>query len=179
VAEGRLEEARPHLEHALEIFPGDGDPAGPASLLAGVLRTQGKLDDSAGVLEGLVAVNESHVDGNIALGEIRAELGDTASAVEAFERAAWIFPYDMDLQVRLAETAEAAGNWPVAVDARVAVVALRPVDRAEALYRLANAHFRAGDSALARRRVLESLEIAPSFQEALNLLLEIRRGVPS
>ena len=58
---------------------------------------------------------------------------------------------------------------------RQAVVALKPVDRAEALYQLALAHFEAGDRTAPRREVLRALEQAPSYQKAQELLLRIRR----
>jgi Tfp pilus assembly protein PilF len=51
---------------------------------------------------------------------------------------------------------------------------LNPVDRAEALYQLAHAYSRAGDRAAARREVLRALEVAPSFEKAQELLLEVQ-----
>jgi uncharacterized membrane-anchored protein len=59
---------------------------------------------------------------------------------------------------------------------RTAVLALDPVDRSEALYRLARAQFDARDFAAARKSVLAALEIAPGFERAQSLLLEIRRS---
>ena len=63
-----------------------------------------------------------------------------------------------------------------AVRARQAVLALGPTDRADAHYRLAAAMAAAGDKAGARSQVLRALEIAPSFDAALELLLELRGG---
>src|SRR5690606_30964888 len=75
----------------------------------------------------------------------------------------------------LAAHHEAAGNAAGVVDAREALVALGPTDRAEALYQLAVALHRAGDNAAARRTVLQALEIAPNYEAAQMLLLEVRR----
>jgi hypothetical protein len=62
---------------------------------------------------------------------------------------------------------------------RTAVVALAPTDRAQALYLLAVAQRDAGDGAAARRSVLRALEIAPNYDSALELLLELRgAGAP-
>ena len=55
-------------------------------------------------------------------------------------------------------------------------LALDPVDRSEALYRLARAQYDARDLAGARKSVLAALEIAPGFERAQALLLEIRRS---
>jgi Tfp pilus assembly protein PilF len=57
----------------------------------------------------------------------------------------------------------------------MAVLALNPVDEAEARYQLALAWFRADDMAAARREVLRALEIAPAFEKAQELLLRIPR----
>ncbi len=57
---------------------------------------------------------------------------------------------------------------------RQALLALNPVDKAEAHYQLAVAHHEAGDAANARREVLRALEEAPSFEKAQQLLLTLR-----
>jgi Tfp pilus assembly protein PilF len=61
---------------------------------------------------------------------------------------------------------------------RRAIIALDPVDRAAAEYRLARAYLLAGDRAEARRAVLRALERAPNYQEAQELLLELRGARP-
>jgi Tfp pilus assembly protein PilF len=50
------------------------------------------------------------------------------------------------------------------------------VDRPEALYQLALAYRKAGDTAAARRAVLQALELAPRFRRAQTLLLELHRA---
>ena len=59
---------------------------------------------------------------------------------------------------------------------RRAVLALKPVDEAGARYELAVALRDAGSRDEARREVLRALEIAPSFEKAQTLLLELRGG---
>ncbi|HIA73809.1 MAG TPA: tetratricopeptide repeat protein, partial [Gemmatimonadetes bacterium] len=56
-------------------------------------------------------------------------------------------------------------------------VALNPTDKAQALYLLAVAYQEAGDLTGARRAVLQALEIAPNFDDALELLLVLRSGL--
>ncbi len=56
------------------------------------------------------------------------------------------------------------------------MLALDPVDRAEALYQLARVHLLVGDRDAARRAVLRALEEAPAFEKAQDLLLEIVEG---
>ena len=50
------------------------------------------------------------------------------------------------------------------------------MDRAEALYRLALAHERAGEKAEARRAVLKALDEAPNYERAQELLLRLSGG---
>ena len=71
---------------------------------------------------------------------------------------------------------EAAGDLAGAVAERRAIVALDPVDRAAAHFQLARTLHLNGDPAAARSAVLAALEIAPNYEEALDLLLELRRG---
>ncbi len=56
---------------------------------------------------------------------------------------------------------------------RAAIVALGPVDKADAFYQLALAQHEAGDDAHARTSVLRSLEEAPNFEKAQTLLLTL------
>jgi tetratricopeptide (TPR) repeat protein len=88
----------------------------------------------------------------------------------------YISPYDPAQHVRLASLYARTGNKRGAVRERQAVVALNPVDRAEALYQLALAYYEAGDGQSARREVLRALEDAPNFEKAQELLLRLQRG---
>jgi Tfp pilus assembly protein PilF len=56
-----------------------------------------------------------------------------------------------------------------------ALLALGTPDRANTWYNLASAQYAAGETTAARRSVLRSLEIAPSFEAAQELLLNIVR----
>ena len=74
---------------------------------------------------------------------------------------------------RLAEFASADRRFDVAVRERAALIALDPPDRAEALYRLALAQRDAGRAEQARRTVLRALEVAPGYDPAQELLLDL------
>ena len=60
-----------------------------------------------------------------------------------------------------------------AIRERAAIVALGPVDKADALYQLAAAQHAAGDDVQARKSVLRALEEAPNYEKAQTLLLEL------
>jgi tetratricopeptide (TPR) repeat protein len=120
--------------------------------------------------------NEDHYGANIELSNVLEQLGDSAGAAAALDRAMYISPYDPAQHVRLAALYAHTGNKRGAVRERQAVVALNPVDRAEALYQLALAYYEAGDGQSARREVLRALEDAPNFEKAQELLLRLQQG---
>ena len=57
--------------------------------------------------------------------------------------------------------------------ARQVILALT-TNRAQGFYDLAVAYHNLGDNQRAREELLKSLELAPSFQDALRLLLKLR-----
>ncbi|MFN2564038.1 MAG: tetratricopeptide repeat protein [Gemmatimonadaceae bacterium] len=176
VREGRANDAVPYLERARTLFPEYGGPDSPRWLLARIFRERGDVRRAADELSALTLNDENHYDANVALADLLEQLGDTAGAAAALERTMYIHPYDPASHVRLARLYAALRDHKKAVRERKAVVALNPVDRAEALYQLALAYRDAGDVAAARKEVLRALEQAPSFEKAQDLLLALRQG---
>jgi len=175
VEAGRGAEAVPFLERAKAIYPEYAGADSPYRMLAQVYRTSDPRR-AADELARHTALAETDVEANVDLAELLEQLGDSAGAAAALERAIWIHPYDPAVHERLAALYGGLGQGARAVRERTAVLALDPVDRSEALYRLARAQFDARDFAAARKSVLAALEIAPGFERAQSLLLEIRRS---
>jgi tetratricopeptide (TPR) repeat protein len=172
--EGRYADARTHLTEALRVFPEYGGPDSPYRYLAQGHAAQGDTVRAAAALGRLNALSESNYDALLQEARLLTALGRTDAAALALDRALQVYPYDLDLHARLAELSAAAGDHARAVRERRAIVALEPTDRAEALYRLAVAQRDAGDGAGARATVLRCLEVAPNYDAALELLLELR-----
>ena len=107
---------------------------------------------------------------------LRVQFGDSAGAADALDRALYIDPYDITVHQRLADLYRGLKERENAVRERRAVVALGPADKAEAYYELAVAWHAAGDDANARASLLRSLEEAPNYVRAQELLLEIVDG---
>ena len=103
-------------------------------------------------------------------------LGEEEEEARALDRALYVYPFDTGIHRRLAELYSELKSWPAAIRERKAVLALDPVDRAEAEYRLALAYYESGNIREARSAVLRALERAPNFEKALDLLLEVRSG---
>jgi len=175
VREGRANDAVPYLERARTLFPEYSGPDSPRWLLARIFRERGDLRRAADELSALATNDENHYDANVALADLLEQLGDTTGAAVALERTMFIHPYDPALHARLARMYTTLREHRKTVRERRAVVALNPVDRAEALYQLAIAYREAGDIGAARREVLRALEHAPGFEKAQELLLALRQ----
>ena len=171
-----FDEAVPLLERAKTMFPDYAGRQSAYSLLAQIHKARGNMRAAANELTALTLRNEDDYRANLELAGMLEQLGDTAGAAAALDRAMYISPYEAPLHVRLASHYARLGDRAKVVRERAAVVALNPVDRAEALYQLALAYYEAGDASAARREVLRALEDAPNFEKAQELLLRLQRA---
>ena len=176
--DGDRDAALDHLERAKSLFPEYAGDGSPHWYLAQIYEERGETARAVGELQTLTSVDERHYAARLELADLLLEQGDRDGAARALEELQYIHPMSMDLHVRLAELLVEGERWPGVIRERRAVLALNPVDRAEALYQLAKAYFDSGDLGNARRFVIRSLEGAPNYQVAQELLLEIvaRRG---
>ena len=173
VQRGQLDAAIPPLERAKALFPAYGGNEGPSWYLAQVYEKKGDIRRAAAELRQFVSLNETNYQAHVTLAALLQQLGDPKGAADALEGAMFINPFEPPMHQRLAELYRAAGDPKKVVRERRALVALAPVDRAEALYQLAVAYREAGDSSAARKTVLRALEDAPNFEKAQTLLLTI------
>ncbi len=173
LSEERYDDAVPFLEAAKRLFPGYADANSPYWYLAVAARERGDLARAAAELEALTGINEKLYVANAELAALYEELGETEKAAAALERIIYIYPLEIPMHQKLAELYGSVGNHELGIRERKAVVALDPVDMAEALYLLAKAEYDGGHLDAARRSVLGALEIAPGYPAAQDLLLAI------
>ena len=174
VGEERFDEAESHLEEAVRIFPEYGGGDSPHWYLAQIHRARGDLQQAVASLERLTQYSESAYDAFVMQADLLVELGRPEAAALALDKAVLVWPYDTALHLQLAELNTEVGFFDGAVRERAAVVALAPTDMAEAHYLLAVAYRDADDRVNARRSLLRALDLAPNYEEALELLLELR-----
>ncbi len=172
---GDVDGAVVYFERAKTLFPEYAGNDSPRWYLARVHKDRGAFAKAADELRVLTSANENHYQAHLDLADVLQALGDDAGAAAILDRSMYISPYDPAMHARLATLYAKTGNRTGALRERRAVVALAPVDRAEALYELALAHHEAGDVTGARREVLNALEEAPNFEKAQTLLLALRR----
>jgi tetratricopeptide (TPR) repeat protein len=171
---GDYGEAEKELKAALALFPEYGGVDGPFFYLARIHEARGETELAARALHQLGLLNETHFSIHLEESGKWLEVGDTTAAIEALEKAVEIVPFQVEPHERLALLYERAGNSEGAVRERRAILALDPADRAAAHFRLAKALLGAGDPEEARSQVLRALELAPTFEPALELLLELK-----
>jgi tetratricopeptide (TPR) repeat protein len=172
---GRTAEAKEHFERAVEIAPEYGGADAPHRYLSLLYAEEQEPARARRALHEHLKRFPAAYDDWLRLAAMYSENGEPHSAGAALESAIEAYPMLPEPHERLAAAASLQGLTDLEVREREAVLASGAPDRAGALHALALAYFRAGDRQRARRRVLEALEIAPTFDPALQLLLQLRR----
>lgn len=173
---GKLDEATRLLDDAKQLFPAFAGEESAYRLLARIALQRSDTNRAIRELRAMVAINEDAYAANRDLASLLERTGDGRGAAAALDRVMYVYPQESEPHVRLAELAARTGDAPVRIRERLAILALDPPDRVEALYQVALAYADAGQSALARQRILEALELAPNFEKGQDLLLRLRRS---
>ncbi len=168
--------AIPVIERARALFPEFSTDHGPYPWLAHAYEARHEYAKAVAVLRGITDNDESDYATRLELAHVLEESGDLKGAEQTLSDALYINPFEVAVHQHLAELAEKLNDHRVDVRERRAIVALGPVDRAGALYQLALAQHRAGDDTAAKRTVLRSLEQAPNYARAQELLLTLVGG---
>ncbi len=174
--QGNLELAELFLTRAQQLFPEYAGGDSSYWLLAQLYLKQERPGAAQQQLENMIAINAEHYEAHLQLARLRAGRGDTEGAAAALEAALFIYPYDLEVHRDLARHLASLERWNEAARERRAVLALDPVDRAEAHYQLARAYNRADNRSSAREQILYALEIAPNYFQAQELLLSLREA---
>jgi cellulose synthase operon protein C len=173
LAHDEVDKAIPALERARALFPEYGGDDSPYALLASAYEKKSDLAKEAATLAQWMTLTETNAKALAKLADVDEKLGDHKAAADALDRLIYIDPFNIGMHQRLATLASAAGDKQMSVRERKAIVALGPVDRADALYQLAQAQHDAGDDVHARTAVLRALEEAPNYEKAQTLLLTL------
>ncbi len=103
------------------------------------------------------------------------EAGDKTKAAAALERLNYIYPLDEEAHRKLGDLLLAQNDVQGAVREYQAVIAGKPLDQALSHYQLAKALRLAHRADDAREQILLSLEAAPGYKPAQQLLLELSK----
>lgn len=173
---GNLDDAESAYRMALDIYSSYTGPGNPHEGLAEVYRRRGQVTELAQVLQDHLAMHPYGDAQAVELASILLQRTDTTRAVSYLTRSRYTQPYDAEVLGQLAELHAELDQHAQAVEMRRALLALNPVNRAEAQFALATSLYRNRQMTEAKRAVLQSLEIAPGYREAQRLLLKIVDG---
>jgi tetratricopeptide (TPR) repeat protein len=177
LAAGNLDAAVSALEAAKDLFPGFAAANSPVHLLAQAYRRHGDRLAAIHELNTIVEIDADNLEAHHELAVLYLEEGNSSAAAGILERSRYINPFDMEIRQQLAGIYETNGEWERARGERAAIARLEPLDPAAAHFRHARALARTNHHAAARRELLRALEMAPLYDEALELLLEVRTAL--
>lgn len=172
-AEGAEKEAAEHCRRSLELFPYQAGADNSYEKLAALYEKLGDSKSAASTLELLIRQDENNLPALRKLAGFAIGRGDHARAGEVLQLAFYINPLDSALHTMAGEQWLALREPPKAVGEFQVALTLKPPNEAEAYYNLARAQMAAGQKNEAKRSVLRALEVAPSYEQAQELLLKI------
>ena len=172
-------EAGPLLESLAAAYPGEKGAANPLWLLAVTERNLNETNAELTTLQKFAVRESDFVDLYARLIELSEAQKDWPAVTKYASRLVAINPL-ISLPYRaLAEAGVASGNRGQAITAYRKLLLLDPPDPSEVHFQLARLlHARGDAEGEAKRQVLQSLEDAPRFQDALRLLVEINAQKP-
>lgn len=164
--------AQTPLRRVLEAWP----DCGPAlSLMAQSHRHLGQTNQELAVLNRLAATQADALEAYGRLMELASALGDWPTVISNAHRYLAVNPLLAVPYRYLARASEALGQSDTAIWAWRTLLRLDSPDPAEAHYRLARLLADRGDPE-AKRHVLQALEEAPRYRDALRLLWQLHRA---
>ena len=167
-----FEAAKRPLQELLKLYPTQTGAESAWAMLAAAHRNLGETNAERQALMRLAEQDGEAVDAYRRLMELGVATKDWPMVSLNAQRYLAVNPLVAVPYRYLAEACEQTGDANEAMSAYRAMLALEPPDPAELHFKLARLLHQAG-SPEARRQVLQALEEAPRYREALRLLLEI------
>ena len=173
--EQQTDEAVQALERAAALVSVSRGAESPHAQLAAIALEKNDRRRAISELQALVAVDFDNIAAARQLAGLLRDAGvsDQATLRPVYERIAAIDPFDPEVHGMLGRLAMQRNEPDTAAREFRAVVALGPVDRAAALTDLAESYLKGGKRAEAKKETLAALEIAPSYERAQELLLQL------
>jgi len=172
---GKSEEAIPYLEKAIELFPFGAGELSPYQVLFEAYEELGDSSKARETLQRHWEIAPQNVAVGLELGKRLAQGDDQDEATRVFEGLMFADPLKPEVHQSLGDLYLKAGRPRDSLVEFQILLKMEPQDMAGAHYRVAQASFQSELPEQARRHVLLALEIAPSYEEAQRLLLEIVR----
>lgn len=168
--------ARAALERLVELYPRQKGGDAPHRPLVAALRALGDAEAERAALKRWVQVDDEAPDAYLRLMELATADKDWATVVRNAERYLAVNPLVAPPYRYQAQATAETGDISGAVVAWRTLLQLDVPETPDAHFRLAGLLNTRGETADARRHVLEALEETPRFRDALRLLVEINRA---
>lgn len=170
---GDLRGAIMAYRRALELVPMAAGAGSARALLIEALLQRGDRADAMMELEALLEYDHTDIEAARQLADLAEAENDDERRWLAYERIIAIDPFDASRHGALGRMAFERREFDIATREFRAALASSPVDPAAAHCDLAESYVELGRLGDARRQVLEALEIAPTYERAQELLLDI------
>ena len=168
------DEVLANADAVIALYPDYVFDGNAYQLLAEAALTQGKAPVAISALSRYVQHRGRDPAALEELAKLQQDAGDKAAAIGTLQKINLIDPvFDTGSHRRLGNLLMEAKDFGAARREFGAVLALHPLDQAQANYDLARACHAAGDAECAMNAVLAALEVAPEFRPAQKLLLEL------
>ncbi len=171
--EEKYTEAEKYLQKAKEILPYYTSYPSPPVVLAQIYQAQNKTDLYLKELEYITKYHQHDFDSPFILAKEAMKKKDYDKARYYLERAAGVDPYRLELHKEYASLADAMKQHDISVREYEIVAELDRTDPVSSYTNLAGAYLRAGQRDQAKHNSLLALEIAPTYQPAQKVLLEV------
>lgn len=160
---------------AKEIYPDFTQSGSPYLMLAEVHEKKGDRKAAISELLGYFQRGGREPDELKKLAGWLDDAGRRQEAIAVLDELLYVWPADEELHADLGDWMLADNRTQEALREFNVLLSMNPHDKAAAYYRLAQTYHKMNDSQRARRNLLMSLEIAPTYKPAQRLLLEIAR----
>jgi tetratricopeptide (TPR) repeat protein len=164
------------LSAAVKIYPEYSDGENAYEPLAEAYLQKGDKAAAVETLRKYMTYSELSFPAYVKLAELLQENGDKAGAARALEGAMYVRPMDLQGHAKLGTLLLDLKQYGGAAREYETLLALKTPDRATAYYLLAQAYLGEGKRAEARKAVISALDIAPLYEPAQQLLLEISKA---
>jgi tetratricopeptide (TPR) repeat protein len=161
------------FEKAAELLPRANGANNPHGYIAAVAQKMGDNPRAIRALEAKVAIDSSDVDAARRLAQLLTPLDDAQRLEAAYARVVAVDPFDGQSQSAYGRLLMRKKDVPGALKAFRTAIATNIPDRAVAHTDLAEALLASKQPDEAKKETLAALEIAPSYERAQDLLLQI------
>ena len=170
---GDTEKAVTHFKRAIDLFPYYTAQGNAYEALAQFFEERGEMAAAVEVLDKLTKIDENNVEALKRLARLQSKLGHGERALDALRQSFFIDPFDHGLHTEAGDLHLERNEAAQALDEYRVALALQPPNVAEANYNVARTLLAVGKPADAKRAVLRSLEAAPGYEKAQELLLKL------